>query len=470
MKVPFSYVGIPVLVAGTLMLTACGGSSSSSGSSTTTGSGTGTTASVNEWAWIGGSQTANAPGVYGTIATAAAGNVPGARSYAATWADAKGNRWLFGGFGYDSNGGQGVLNDLWKYDASTSQWTWVSGSKTVGATGSYGTQGAASATNVPGARENPASWRGPQGNLWLFGGDSDTSGLFDDLWKYDPATGQWTWVGGSNSKNVSGTYGTKGTGAPGNMPGARRFAVAWQGPKGNLWLFGGSGYDSTGTKGDLNDLWKYDPATGKWTWVSGSNAVGGLPVYGQQGVAASGNVPGALQGAVGWVGPNGSLWLFGGENGSNYYNTLWKYDPTTNEWTWVSGANTPNAAASYGAQGTASASNVPGPRYASAAWVDKNGMLWLFGGLGYDSSAGFGDLNDLWKYDPTTNQWTWVSGSKTKNASGNYGTRGTASAGNTPGGRDAAAAWLDPDGTTLWLFGGEDYSLNNYNDLWKYQQ
>jgi hypothetical protein len=28
---------------------------------------------------------------------------------------------------------------------------------------------------------------------------------------------------------------------------------------GNLWIFGGLGFDSTGTAGDINNLWRYQP-------------------------------------------------------------------------------------------------------------------------------------------------------------------------------------------------------------------
>jgi hypothetical protein len=36
-------------------------------------------------------------------------------------------------------------------------------------------------------------------------------------------------------------------------------SVPWRDSTGNLWLFGGSGVDSAGNNGDLNDLWEYQP-------------------------------------------------------------------------------------------------------------------------------------------------------------------------------------------------------------------
>jgi hypothetical protein len=49
------------------------------------------------WIWMNGSSTTEAPGIYGTQDIAAAGNVPGARYGGASWTDAAGDFWLFGG-------------------------------------------------------------------------------------------------------------------------------------------------------------------------------------------------------------------------------------------------------------------------------------------------------------------------------------------------------------------------------------
>jgi hypothetical protein len=78
----------------------------------------------------------------------------------------------------------------------------------------------------------------------------------------------------------------------------------------------------------LSDLWNFDGTN--WTWVSGSNAINQKGVYGTNGVAASGNVPGARDGSVSWIDGNGNLWLFGGEGyaasgGAGLLNDLWKF-------------------------------------------------------------------------------------------------------------------------------------------------
>ncbi len=83
----------------------------------------------------------------------------------------------------------------------------------------------------------------------------------DDLWRYNIASGQWTWMTGQPAGSSLGlpVYGTLGVPSPANTPGSRTYGVTWVDSEGNLWLFGGAGYDSTGTVGYLSDLWRYTP-------------------------------------------------------------------------------------------------------------------------------------------------------------------------------------------------------------------
>jgi len=342
------------------------------------------------WIWVSGSNTVEQAGTYGTKGVAASANIPGAREEAVSWTDAKGNFWLFGGYGVDSAGNQGDLNDLWKFDGTN--WTWVSGSNTGAQIGAYGTQGIGNQANIPGARERAVSWTDAKGNLWLFGGYGYDSvghqGDSSDLWKYDGTN--WTWVSGSNTIEQAGTYGTKGVAASANIPGAREGAVSWTDAKGNLWLFGGYGLDSSGNQGDLNDLWKYDGTN--WTWVSGGNTIDQAGTYGSKGEPDPANIPGARNIAVSWTDTHGNLWLFGGygyDSAGNQddLNDLWKYDGTN--WTWVSGSNTIDQAGTYGSKGEPDSTNVPGAREGAVSWTDAKGNLWLFGGY---------NLNDLWQY------------------------------------------------------------------------
>jgi len=469
---------------------------------------------VGEWTWMSGSSTVvsngGQPGNYGTLGTPASTNIPGARNSAVSWSDASGILWIFGGDGYDSTGAYGYLNDLWTFNPASGEWTWMSGSSTIvnnsGQPGNYGTLGKAASTNTPGGRGYAVSWTDASGNFWLFGGFGDDvngyEGYLNDLWTFNPASGEWTWMGGSSSVGSNGVYGTLGVAASANVPGGRSAAVSWTDASGNFWLFGGYGYDSTtGANKLFNDLWKYTPSTtgntGEWTWMGGSNTVGsneGQPgVYGTLGVAASTNIPGGRDCAMSWIDASGNLWLFGGygDDSKGTYgnlNDLWKYTPSTTgntgEWTWMGGSSTVGnnngQLGVYGTLGVAASTNIPGARNGAVSWSDASGNAWIFGGEGFDSNGVFGYLNDLWKFDPalgTTGEWTWMGGSSTVGNNdgqlGVYGTLGTAASTNIPGGREFAMSWIDASGN-LWLFGGDGYdsvgTQDEYlNDLWKYQ-
>ena len=224
------------------------------------------------WAWMAGPATANGAGTYGAQGAFSTANIPSARYGAMTWTDASGNIWLFGGAQPDANApnsfGFDLLSDLWEYN-STNGWAWMGGGGATGVTlntvGVYGTQSVAAATNIPGARGGAVAWSDSAGNLWMFGGAGYASGTpqnqLNDLWVYNTATHQWTWVnGGSQPVTTSalgnpGSYGPAGTAT--NQPGGRFGASGWTDGNGHFFLFGGLGVDSNGNPGDLNDLWEY---------------------------------------------------------------------------------------------------------------------------------------------------------------------------------------------------------------------
>jgi hypothetical protein len=235
--------------------------------------------STGDWGWMAGPADTNPdfdPTVFGSQGVAAAVNTPGSRWDSASWADTSGKIWLFGGDGYDNNGNYGLLNELWLFDPSTSEWTWVAGTQVMscvaygdencGQPGTYGTLGQPAAGNLPGGHSESNYWTDKSGNFWLFGGVGfDANGFRDilnDLWEFSPKTGQWTWMGGpSNNSGGSAVYGTLGVPAPANLPGRRDGATSWVDQSGNFWLYGGNGLDASGNIGILDDLWEYQPST-----------------------------------------------------------------------------------------------------------------------------------------------------------------------------------------------------------------
>lgn len=426
----------------------------------------------------------------GTIAaaagTASAANLPSARNYASSWADSSGNLYLFGGYGggvLDDFMWDGTLGDFWKYSLATGQWTWLGGSPNLFSDGyantTYGTKGTGSTGNLPGGRYQAAMWTDSSGMFWLFGGvgwDANKNlGELNDLWKYNPSNGQWTWVSGAKFRTQSGAYGTKGTGSTANVPGGRDSANTWVDASGNLWIFGGWAYDSTGNADFTNDLWKFNPSNGEWTWVSGSNVRRSFGTFGTKGTPSTANTPSARAAGSSWTDASGNLWLFGGlgydsAGNGGAMNDLWKFNPSTLEWTWIGGSKITGAWGVYGTMGTGSTSNIPGARMWQGSWSDGAGNFWLIGGNANDSTGGANFMNDLWKYNPSNGEWTWVAGASVGQASGVYSTFGVTSLSSSIGGRTGASVW-HVRGTT-WMFGGlgaDVYGRSGYlNDLWKF--
>ncbi len=471
------------------------------------------TTAPNQWTWAGGSQTGSdlaIPPVYGALGTSDTTNEPGGRWQASTWSDANDDLWLYGGWDYDSNSNAEWFSDVWKFSPSSNQWTWVGGSNTPTSNctqaGVGGTLGVAAPGNTPGPRYGSATWTDSAGHLWLFSGYDCNMANPNDLWEYDPANNEWTWIGGNLAGNQPGVYGTLGVSALGNVPGGRKSAATWVDKSGHFWLFGGFGWDAKKSPGILNDLWEFDPSTGEWTWVSGSSILSStlgyvaMGVYGTQDVPAPSNTPGSRAAASSWTDANGHLWLFGG-NGADgagvkgLLNDMWEFDPLTNEWVWRSGSSSMGSNCSqgtagltlcgqpgiYGVIGTSSTSNTPGGKAYASSWTETSGRLWLFGGEGYDSrGAESGWLGDLWSFDPSTDQWTWMGGYSSLvcpdgtlcRQTGVYGTLGVPEAANYPGDRNGAVTWTDSTGN-FWMFGGSGFdsagNKNYLDDLWVLQ-
>ncbi len=290
--------------------------------------------------------------------------------------------------------------------AQSGTWTWMRGSQlTAIAVSNYGVMGVAAASNEPPERYQAAYWTDLQGNFWMFGGVYNGSQI-NDLWMFNPTTKLWTWIGGPQYlTNVNGNYGTQGVPAPINWPGARGWgANCWTDLNGDLWMFGGYGFDANGGIGGLDDLWRYHIATNEWTWMKGNSTAGGLGNYGTKGVLAASNLPPGLQETKSsYVDLNNNLWMFGGADPTYItLNTLWKYDMSSNNWVWMSGSNVTGALGVFGTMNVPAATNEPPAKYSYTKWVDQSGNFYLF--------SGDGTTNDSWRFNPTTNQWTWIGG------------------------------------------------------------
>lgn len=365
--------------------------------------------------------------------------------------------------------------------AQAGWWTWVKGDTSLSFDSSrYGIRGIPSPLNDPCGRYEPVEWTDQEGNFWIFGGtDKYYQKGFNDLWRYNPYTNEWTWMHGDttyhNSNDSNNTtlprFGTKGIAAPENTPGALWYgAQSWTDLNGNLWLYGGFGPDSFGDEGFMSALWKYDIKDNQWIWVHGSSKKNIYPVRGNIGIGASENTPGGrAECAATWTDKNGNLWLFGGQcsdSGGTWCGDMWKYSIASNQWTWMHGFDKPVKYGIYGIKGVSSSQNKPGTRMVYSRWKDKDGNFWIYGGNGTGGLGQSGHLNDLWRYNPSINEWTWMHGDSIANKLPVYGQLCNPNPTNTPGARfEGRATWSDSSG--LWLYGGVTSGYAK-KDLWKY--
>jgi gliding motility-associated-like protein len=342
---------------------------------------------LGQWAWMKGPAFADNSGVYGTLGVPSPLNEPGARGFgSSTWTDNAGNLWLFGGFGIDATGQQGEMNDLWKFDISTNEWTWMGGSQNIYGTGSFGTLQVPLSTNMPSYRsETLANWKDGAGNLWLFGGT-----YYDDMWRFDPLTNTWTWMAGSNITGALAVHGTLGVSSPANTPGQRWTYAHWTDLQGKFWLYGGLLNGTT----LMGDMWKFDPVTLEWTWMAGSNLPNDSNTFTQQ--CTPGGYPDATyEGRSFWTDACGRFWNAHGGSIFEAENHIWMFDPVTNQFSWINGTLTPATPANFGIQNVPSPANYPLALVGSASFTDLSGNLCVYGGM--DASTGF-TYNTIWRY------------------------------------------------------------------------
>jgi Kelch motif/Galactose oxidase, central domain len=342
---------------------------------------------------------------------------PGPRTESSFATDPKGNLWMFGG----NSSFRVALNELWKFDSTQKTWTLICSTTPItgstGAVGIYGAPGApspvpctanmpfTSTVLMPGGRYGAVSWFDTKGNFWLFGGDvvsgmnnnsAQPGGLLylNDLWEFNTNTNTWTFQAGQ-PQIYAGQNGVAPTTS--STPGGRVGAAGWTDGQGNLWLFGGYGYDTKNNVGSLNDLWEY--ANAAWQKKGGASIIMNFGVApgnsGAVAVPAITNWPAGRAQAASWTDSQRNFWMYGGTTSgfppflpstSALYDDLWEFKSQSNTWIWIGGAS------------SLGGSVAPGPRYGATVWSEGPANFWLFGGYGLlpGPNGGDSDLNDLW--------------------------------------------------------------------------
>lgn len=319
--------------------------------------------------------------------------------------------------------------------------------------------------------------------LYLFGGadkevDGDCASTLSNelntLWRYQISTDAWTVVsaqvaltaGGLEAENQAGDYVNADLSL--RFPMARaRHAMTYDKNRNAIWMFGGfSG------SGGLNDLWKFDIAADRWELIDGTNSQGVDAVF-------SGTPrPGSVYGHDMVIDLNGNLWMFGGEmqigGSSGLSQDMWKFTINSSGdggiWSHEKGSQTLDQGGVSGTQGQADAGNVPGGRKYFAMDISENNLIWMMGGRARSTANVESNLGDLWKFNPSTLEWTFVTGATTDNTDETFidnFTKGEITSMHI-GSRKHFDMTIDESGT-IWLFGGMlNANTRKGKDLWKF--
>jgi N-acetylneuraminic acid mutarotase len=227
------------------------------------------------------------------------------------------------------------------------------------------------------------------GKMYVFGG-TDGTNYYDDLWEYEFATDNWSWK------------------AEGATPRDTHSAVVYNG---KMYIFGG--WDEN--LGRSNDVWEYDFLTNSFSQKASG--------------ASARNQHSAVQ-------YDGKMYIFGGSGVTGYVlDTLWEYDIAADTWTKKSAApvsrKTHSAIVhngkmyvSAGFDNSDVSNTLLEYDFTSDTWTQKsaipfvsvdqqavysNGSIYVFGGLTEDGGGSLTFLNDVWKYDISTELWTQIN-------------------------------------------------------------
>lgn len=306
-------------------------------------------------------------------------------------------------------------------------------------------------------------WDANDDLFFVFGGIDGSGSLLNDLWSYNPVTGQWSQISSANS--------TSGTCANSTWPAPRmNAAMVWDSVHQQILLYGGVGANNR----YLGDLWSYSPSSGAGNWTP---------------IACSGNGPGAraanavwngsqmlLPGGIGKYGPVSDFWAYTPTPGSSgnwqrlaelpmgprAYQTL-AWDSTDNQMFTFGGLDLSgqqrddfyaySASTGWRLITPASASKPKARQQAIGVWDSKDNKLLLLGGWNDNDPAG--PYWGLWVYDPGTNLWDLLT---PLDKSDDH---------IIPGRTDATMVWDARDQETFIYAGaGNGKAGSTLNDLW----
>lgn len=307
-------------------------------------------------------------------------------------------------------------------------------------------------------------------NIYLYGNDGFNNIGTTSFWVYNLTIKQWKCI---QVKNLATSYGQKGVFSATNCPGNRLNSITFTDNLGNLYLFGGGGYN-------INDLWKYDIVLEQWAWISGYNDTTGVfGNLGPIGVASQNYFPAIRLNARTILATDGMVYLYGGVNSLNNSSktmNLWRYNPTTNEWTLLTNKILPDNSSLpsqvVGQIGVEAPTNYPGYLLNFTCWFYNN-SLWYYGGSQESSTSDSAVQKKVWKFNLATQLWVCMKNPTT--VPGIFGQQLVSDSNNTPPSlQDISTATVINDEAYFiggYELGGTSTTTNTFglhNSLWKY--
>lgn len=181
-------------------------------------------------------------------------------------------------FGADDN--SSMHSDIWSYDPASNIWT----------------EELSSGSSIPEARMMHSSTTVYDGKIVVFGGLTESGGIDENTWLYDPSTGIWT------------------MGSP--FPDMFRYGHSAVKTDGKVFVFGGMGPEDASNK-----MWVYNAETGQWILKSNnSKNIESFP-------------EGRYHHAMIVSEEHNKIWILGGSTTfDDELSDVWEYDITLNSW------------------------------------------------------------------------------------------------------------------------------------------
>jgi N-acetylneuraminic acid mutarotase len=382
---------------------------------------------------------------------------PSPRTAAVIW-NVDGSLYSFGGMGLDEKFQWGIFSDLWRYDPESNDWELLSEDRNNTASS------AETKSDLPLARLDAVSWVDAENNLWLYGGRQlGESFHLDDLWKYDLGSRIWMRVNGKGEYNQPATRGELGELSKEFTPGSRSAALSWTDKKGNLWLFGGTGYlqDEPSGNAFYNDLWMFEPGSGQWAWISGSEKANQPSGVTSEKEPDKASYPGGRSKAAFWYdSANDHVWLYGGigmdSTGSTIggLSDLWLFSVYKKTWEFKGSSLKLDLASNIQSARTEAPGNHPGFRVGATSWLSEEGDLFLIGGHSTVSLDQVYLDKHIWAYSVKSSQWRMIYQGEYRPTTG--------------------AQAFRSKGKNLLIFGGNEFSSEYQqsrvsNSVWKFK-